>query len=169
MIANSTAPMEPRPAPTMKIQSEPGGFLRRFGAAIIDSTICYVIRFSMLGPLGLVLGMIKANSFYNTTQNRAALLVLIYFIVPFAVCYFYFGYFYHNKGASPGKMLFGLKVIRDEDGTHLSYGRAFWRETVGKAISIMPMGIGFLWALARPDRKTFHDLMFKTQVLHQKK
>ncbi|MCX6102429.1 MAG: RDD family protein [Proteobacteria bacterium] len=168
MIANSTAPMEPRPAPTMKIQIEPGGFLRRFGAAIIDGTIYTVIEFLIRFPFTLVLKMVKANSFYNTIQNRAALQVLI-FLVPFAVCYFYFGYFYHNKGASPGKMLFGLKVIRDEDGTHLSYGRAFWRETVGKAISIMPMGIGFLWALARPDRKTFHDLMFKTQVLHQKK
>jgi uncharacterized RDD family membrane protein YckC len=65
-------------------------------------------------------------------------------------------------------MLLGLKVVRDETGTFLTYGQAFWRETVGKMISGLPLGIGFLWALGRPDRKTFHDLMFKTQVLHQK-
>jgi uncharacterized RDD family membrane protein YckC len=159
MNRNSNAAVAPsEPILTTETHSEPGSFGRRMVASLIDGVYCGLVR----APFSLVLGL------FMKAGDPIAFNVLNGFVIPLVVAYFYFGYFYSTKGASPGKSFMGLKVVRDDNGGFLSYGQAFGRETVGKFISLIPLGIGFFWALSRPDRKTFHDLIFKTQVVRDK-
>ena len=86
-------------------------------------------------------------------------------ILWYVLVYFYFGIFYSERGASPGKMLMGLAVRDEETGARLTPGRAFFREAIGKFISAVPMCVGYFVALFRDDGRTLHDLLFDTRVV----
>jgi uncharacterized RDD family membrane protein YckC len=168
MNQNSAAPIVRGSGAEANIQSQPGNFGRRFVAVLIDAIVLGILRVPITVPLTMATKMIRASSFYNTVPNILALQLLT-LMAGLVIHYFYFGWFYLNKGATPGKMLLGLRVVQDDTGTYLTYWQAFWRESIGKLISTLPLFLGYFWALGRPDRKTFHDLMFKTQVLYQKR
>ena len=91
----------------------------------------------------------------------------INFGVKMVAIYFYYGHFYSQKGASPGKLILNLRVVNSETGKNLSYNEAFLREAIGKLISLLPLFIGYIVAGFREDKKTFHDMIFNTQVLRK--
>ena len=62
-----------------------------------------------------------------------------------------------------GKRWLGIKVV-DESGARLSLGRSTVRN-VAKLLSFLPLGLGFIWALFRKDRRTWHDMIAKTYVI----
>lgn len=67
-----------------------------------------------------------------------------------------------SMSASPGKRICGLIVV-DESGMPLSYGTAFLR-SLGRLISGVCLGIGFLLGLFDREGKTLHDRMARTFV-----
>jgi uncharacterized RDD family membrane protein YckC len=62
-----------------------------------------------------------------------------------------------------GKRWLGIKVV-DESGARLSLGRATVRN-LAKLLSLLPLGLGFIWALFREDKRTWHDLIARTYVI----
>jgi uncharacterized RDD family membrane protein YckC len=66
-------------------------------------------------------------------------------------------------GASPGKLLMGLRV-RDERGGKISVGKASVRY-FGKWISALPAFLGFFLAFGNPKRQALHDKLNKTLVV----
>ncbi len=66
-------------------------------------------------------------------------------------------------GATPGKLLLGLRIVRC-DGSRLTFSRALVR-FAAEALSIMPLGAGFLLVLTNPLRQALHDLIADTQVI----
>jgi len=42
----------------------------------------------------------------------------------------------------------------------------FFRGTVDRILSIVPLGLGYWWVSFNPERKTFHDIISKTKVIH---
>lgn len=153
------------------IQRKPGGFGRRLLAVFLDGFIMGMILTPI--TIGLALAM---KGFYPAPGSGAQAdptMTLIHlgisYLAQFVAIYFYYGWFYSNKGATPGKMVLGLKVIDTSAGRNVSYWRAFFRETVGKGVSGLTLMIGFLMAAFRKDGKALHDIMFGTQVLHEPK
>jgi uncharacterized RDD family membrane protein YckC len=69
-------------------------------------------------------------------------------------------------GATPGKMLLGIRVVKS-DGSPVDWLTAFMREVVGKILSSLPLDLGFLWAFFHPKRQTWHDLIANTLVVHR--
>lgn len=147
---------------------EPGGFRRRTIAMFIDNLLLIVLWLPISLPLNLAIGFIKKIPQYGSLSNIIGLYVLFYLLYEVAVFYF-LGYFLNKKGGTPGKLLLGLKVVKRDTGAYLSYWQAFGRERLGKLISSLFIMVGYFWALLSKDRLTFHDLIFKTQVLHLKK
>lgn len=86
---------------------------------------------------------------------------LLYLVIVF----FYYGWFYSERGATPGKMALELEVVADTSGRRIGYWRAFLRETLGKFISGLPLLLGFIIAGLRSDRRALHDLIFETRVV----
>ncbi len=66
-------------------------------------------------------------------------------------------------GATPGKLLVGLRILRD-DGTRLTFPRALVR-FAAESLSLAPFGAGYLLAFFNPSRQALHDLVAGTLVV----
>lgn len=130
----------------------PGGFWIRFCATMIDTFL--------VATLTVILG----GGFYLFSETIRDFSL---FIVRFVVVFFYFGWFYAERGATPGKMVFGLEILETGTGKRLGYWRSFFRETVGKFISGLLLFLGFIMAGVRTDKRALHDLIFDTRVMRK--
>lgn len=87
------------------------------------------------------------------------------------VVLFMFGFafwgFCWSRGSSPGKMTLNLQVVRQATGAAAGFFTTMPRDTVGKLISALPLGIGFLGVLRHPQRQGWHDRMFGTLVVQK--
>jgi uncharacterized RDD family membrane protein YckC len=141
--------------------ARPAGFWRRFVATMVDGAVISITLF----PLSLmftVLGGLDAQDprYWIATLGKG--------VVNMGLSFFYFGWFYKNKGATPGKLLMGLRVVDLETGMNLSYGRTFLRDIVGKTIiGYLTLSIGFILAGFRSDKRALHDLLASTQVIRR--
>jgi len=84
---------------------------------------------------------------------------------------FAFWYLLHHvglvvEGGTIGHRLAGLRVVR-QDGTSLGVAHAFMREVVRLFLSLPPLGLGFLWMLDQPNRRTWHDLLADSVVVRE--
>ena len=157
----------------------PGGFWIRFVAVLIDALVMIILS-SLGGTLVRVLGISPKLGFDMaklTTQDgqlspeamstmMAAYSVGV--IISWTIGFFYFGWFYKNKGGSPGKLILGLRVRDYETKENIGYWRAFLREYIGKLISGVLLLLGFIMAAFRSDKKALHDMLSGTQVAQLK-
>jgi len=145
---------------------------------IISSKVPLMIATEQYAPFGIRLAAILVDLLILSALN--AFLIIIYlfvFRIPESViqksllinipgivldaCYQI--YFLSQYGGTPGKMLFGLRVV-SEDGSPLTVLHAaaryfsFW-------ISALTLGVGFLIVLFDPQRRALHDHIAKTRVL----
>lgn len=121
------------------------GFGIRFLAALIDLAVLAVIQrlaaFSFRPPLeGLVLFT----------------LFLGYAPVMLFCCQ-----------ATLGKRLLELKVI-PEQGKKLALGPILMREWLGKFLSVLVLGLGFVWVVFDEKKQGWHDRLAKTLVVKEK-
>lgn len=124
---------------------------KRIGAAIVDKLILFAVSTYVLSP------MIKPTQGFN----------MVPLFINALAEFLYAGYFYSSHLATPGKMLFGIQVVKNS-GAKLEFLEAGLRDSVGKFISSVILGIGYLMAFFRSDRRALHDLMFKTRVVEKK-
>ncbi|MBC7659704.1 MAG: RDD family protein [Chitinophagaceae bacterium] len=68
-------------------------------------------------------------------------------------------------GQTLGKYLFGIRVITMTGGARLSPLNVITREVGGKFVSMMILGVGFLFPLWRADKRALHDLLSDTKVV----
>ena len=94
----------------------------------------------------------------------AAILPFLSFLLTIAVSLGYTLWFWANKGATPGKKMIGLRIIREDGEEPLGWGTAFMR-LVGYMVSGFILCIGFLMIAFNPDKMGLHDKIAKTRVL----
>jgi uncharacterized RDD family membrane protein YckC len=164
-VATSSAPIFAK-----KIVSEPAvssdkevdlaSFGARFVALVIDAAILRGLQMMIETAIAGTFGILPASifGFIEWPLNKFAFLVLLFF---------YFGWFYSEKGATPGKLLLNLQVVQSDTGERLTYLRAFLRETLGKMISGVLLCLGFLIAAFRNDHRALHDMIFDTRVIEK--
>ena len=112
------------------MEYEPAGFRARANAAIVDGVIITVATF----PISLLLGILWAV-FSGQGEEPGSLLQLVNMVITYGIVFLYWGWFYKNKGASPGKLMFKLKVVKTDTGKNLSYKDTFMREFLAKILS----------------------------------
>ena len=135
--------LRPRPG-----ASVPAPLGRRTLAAMLDGFIIHAFTTVVVSPL--------VHSSFPVVLTASALNLLTAFV--------YAGYFYIRHSATPGKLALGLKVVK-EGGQNLDFVEAGLRDGVGKWMSTLVLGIGYLMAFVRDDRRTLHDVVFKTLVI----
>ncbi|TMI91021.1 MAG: RDD family protein [Bacillati bacterium ANGP1] len=69
-------------------------------------------------------------------------------------------------GTTPGKRVLGLEVVH-ETGQPVGFFIMFVREWIGKWISGLIFGLGFLWILIDKDRQAWHDKFVATYVVEK--
>jgi len=147
----------------------PAGFWIRFLAFLIDSGILFFVTLPLKKLVNISVG-IKQTFILSVTDLNAETLALSFVlgsVINIVLTVAYFGWFYANKGATPGKMVLGLKVVDMESRGNLSYLQTFLREVIGKSLSAFLLLGGYLIAGFRSDKRALHDLLFGTQVVEK--
>ena len=88
----------------------------------------------------------------------------LYTLVLSVLWSMYFVGFTATCGQTPGKRIMGLRVV-NEDGTPVDWSTAANRFFIGYSISILPLGLGFYWALVDKNNQAWHDKIAGTLVI----
>jgi len=148
-------PME-NPTDAITTTDKPAEFLFRLFAHFIDAAI--------IGVPGNGLIAIIRSSLGELDTEKAKALIIVSGAMPFLLMIPYFGYCYSQKGTTLGKMILGLRVQRYPSGGNLTFIKAALREVIGKSVSLLTLGIGYLMIFFQPEKRALHDLMFESQV-----
>lgn len=118
-----------------------------FGARLIALVIDGLVLSLASGALALALGPVRA---FAVVQLGA----LAYFV----------GFEGGPTGQTPGKRVMGIKVVAADAHEPAGYGKALIR-WVGRFLSALPCGLGYVWALFDQDGRTWHDMLAETEVV----
>jgi uncharacterized RDD family membrane protein YckC len=148
------------------------GFWIRFVARVIDAILVGIVSSIILIPLTF-LGIGGASVLNTTRDPGAALAALpalmgvigISFILRIALFAAYEIYFVSTRGATPGKMALGLKIIR-ADGGPVSAGLATGRYFAQFLSGIL--FIGYIMAGLDPEKRSLHDRLCETRVIYSR-
>ena len=145
-------PGEPADAPSRPVFRY-AGFWIRFGALIVDSTIMSLL--DLLAILLLSLTQAGLWEFFNSP---------LYTVTQLLLPALYYALFVGRYGATPGKMTFGLTIIR-ADGARVTYLRALARY-FATIISSLVLCIGYLMAaIDTEEHRALHDQICDTRVI----
>lgn len=133
-------------------------------AYIIDSILVFLMlliaRLLMAGVMSLLEGtFLSGNVLFQYTLKDIILYVLqvVYFIL-FTYC----------TGTTPGKRLMNLRVISAEE-EKLSLIDVIYRETIGRFLCGISIGIGYIVAGVDKEKRGIHDMLCDTRVIYAKK
>ena len=144
------------------------GFWIRFVAALIDGIIMGVVAgILQVAVFGSFLAAARPQQIGAVPDLTAmgpylGFLGIIY-LVQIALVSTYEAFFVAKLGATPGKMVIGVKVLRP-DGSPVSLGRAYGRY-FSKFISGLTLFIGFIMAGFDSQKRALHDMICDTRVV----
>ncbi|MCA9370050.1 MAG: RDD family protein [Pseudomonadales bacterium] len=96
-------------------------------------------------------------------------MVLLFMFPLLLLGYLYEPFFLSRFGATPGKMLVGLRVVKDDaKHTLLSFQDAFFRTAFCKTITAGSFGFGLFRASKYEKKQAWHDEMAGTVVLQSR-
>ncbi len=84
-------------------------------------------------------------------------------IIVMASGFLYFTLFVGSRGQTPGKLLFGLRIVR-VNGEEMTYGRACLRSLCW-IISLLLFSVGFLMIAFTRQKQGLHDMLTGTYVI----
>jgi uncharacterized RDD family membrane protein YckC len=91
-------------------------------------------------------------------------------IVTLFIGYIIWGVIVWGRGQTPALQVLGMRCWRPETGRVAGWWWMALREIVGRLVdgilSIITLVISFVFMLSRPDRRTLHDMVAGTVVLH---
>lgn len=140
----------------------PAGFWIRFAASIIDGFFVGIIK----APLTIGLTFIGIYFLENKEGAIYIITQIISVLIAWGITFFIFAWFNKNKGGSPGKLLLKMKVLDFNTGQYIGYGQTAKRLILGKTIlNTLTLGIGYIAAGVRSDKRGLHDLLANTHVV----
>lgn len=124
-------------------KGEKAGFFARWAAATIDVFIPLIILILIL---------------YGVSTESVVVIALL--ILYGVWCLFLF-----REGRTLGKLLLGLQVVSHRNGENPVFWKMLVREIFGKFISLLFLGIGYIWAIFDKHAQAWHDKIMGTVVL----
>ena len=136
-----------------------GGFWIRFVAVFIDGILLWIVNFAIQS--------ITRTRISNPSDLSNLALIMsnigINFTISIGIQLLYESFFLVQYGATPGKMIFKLKVITP-DGGGISWGRAVGRY-FAKILSGITLMIGYIMAGFDAEKRALHDYIAGTRVI----
>jgi len=132
------------------------GFWKRTGAMVVDTLVVMLVTmpllFAIYGPAYFVR---PSNEGFASITDA-----IIQIVMPaiFAVLFWKF------RGATPGKMLFGARIVDARTLGAPSTGQLIGRY-FAYILSILPLMLGFLWIAFDKRKQGFHDKLARTVVI----
>ena len=134
------------------------GFLIRLGGTIIDIILLLAVTWPILfvayGP----------PYFISDEWSHGPLDVLLNWVFPTIATIA----FWIAKGATPGKMALGVRIVDAADG-----GRPDTAQFIGRyvaaVLSLLALGLGFFWIAVDPRKQGWHDKLAGTVVVRRRR
>ena len=98
--------------------------------------------------------------------GRLMLTLLLGGALMLVVSIFYWGKFEGERGQSPGQKVAGIRVVRQETGLPIGFGRAVGR-MFAQYLSSQVLYLGYLWMLWDDDKQTWHDKIVSSIVVKE--
>jgi uncharacterized RDD family membrane protein YckC len=128
-------------------------------------------------PAGMYLdqqsGLMLPQGTQLATPGRrigAFFLAIPLFIITLGIGYLIWGLIIWANGQTPALQVLGMRCFRPETNRVAGFWWMALRETIGRflggILGIFTEAISFIFMLTRSDRKTIHDLVAGTVVLH---
>ena len=166
--ASTPDPLAAAPAaPSAPTVAQYAGFWIRLVAALIDGIILGIISGIVQAVFGGVFGVALLTGPQEPSPATAGLFVGIFgamFFIIVAIDMVYYVGLTATYGATVGKMILGLRVV-DTNGQKIGFGKAALREVVGKWISGLAFGLGYLWVAFDEKKQGWHDKIAGTLVV----
>lgn len=143
---------------------EYAGFWVRLAAYCIDVVIVWAgLLFVnlMLGIISMVgRGVLRTEILFQYTVKDILLYVLqaLYFIL-----------LTYGTGTTPGKRLLNLRVVNADGSQELDLMNVVYRETIGRFLCSISVGIGYIMAGVDREKRGLHDMLCDTRVVYAKK
>lgn len=152
-------------------QSTPRYVKASFGQRALAAFLDLIILATFSSPVTLV-GSAADLIFRKLNEDNLpgyydSLVMALNLISGLILTFLYVGYFYKHRGATLGKSILNLKVVRLPYAEAPNYKTAFMRDLFGKFISVFAFFIGYLMVFFRKDRRALHDLIADTVVLRR--
>ena len=132
------------------------GFGARFCAWLLDGVISAIPGLLASGILMLFGGSGISEPVFSTLTLPRILFLAVRVIYRVATTALF--------GGTLGKLALKLKVISTETGREPTFWQCFFRETFGKYLSGICLGIGYLMAFS--EKGTLHDRLADTAVVY---
>ncbi len=133
------------------------GLIRRLAAMLYDALLVVALLFLATIPFVALRGGEPVESDSNLAYQISLVLVVFVFFVGF----------WSRSGRTLGMQSWGLQ-LETEDGRVPSVATASLR-FFAALVSLLPLGLGFLWSLWDPDRLAWHDRMSRTRIVYYPK
>jgi|SRR5579859_1665022 len=140
------------------------GFWIRFLARLIDGAILGIAGLLLRLPLMLMLGIGMGRGYTFGMTHAVGAVTAVSLLVNLALGMAYEVYFVSTRGATPGKMALGLKIIR-ADGSPVPPGLALGRY-FAQWISGITLFIGYIMAGFDSQKRALHDRICETRVIY---
>ncbi len=144
------------------------GFWPRFGAKVIDMILEGIVGYSTSALSGLIV-FGTARVAFAQPDGMADFAYFVFSSVMFLfnslVGAIWLGWMMTKWGASPGKLLFRLRVVRP-DGSGLTFRRAFARY-FAEILSAIGCLIGYFLVLLDEEKRSLHDRICDTRVVRK--
>lgn len=134
------------------------GFWLRAWATIIDTLLMALI----LAPL--LLAIYGKEYFSNDDIFAGPADFLLQVVVPAIAVITFWIY----KSATPGKMAIRATIVDARTGKAASNGQLIGRY-LGYYVSILPLGLGFIWVAFDAKKQGFHDKLAGTVVVREQR
>jgi uncharacterized RDD family membrane protein YckC len=141
-----------------------GGFWIRFVARVIDGMLLGMAGLILRLPLMLMLGLGTGRGFQLGMTPALGAAMGVSLLLNLALGMAYEVYFVSTRGATPGKMALGLKIIRS-DGSPVPPGLALGRYCA-HWISGIIFFIGYIMAGLDSQKRALHDRICDTRVIY---
>ena len=153
---NTQNPYQP-PASDIELPDDPHeyvGYWKRLLASFIDTILIMLITWP-------ILFFLYGEEYFTSTQFVHGFwdVILSYVFPAVAVIAFW-----RYKAATPGKMIFGARIVDAGTGNEASTG-----QLIGRYFAYIPstlaIGLGFLWIAWDPRKQGWHDKLARTVVV----
>jgi len=190
-VPSASGARPPYGIPFKKPSLDFAGFWIRVGAYAVDAVILALVWHFALSPIFIKIGssmmaestapltmsqdpslseaeqmeemMNQMANAFGQMSEKMAVWVWAVQLVGIILVAGYFTFLEGGPGQTVGKKALGLRVVTPE-GERVGYLKAFAR-FIGKIISTVILGIGFLLAAFDSEKRTLHDRMCDTRVI----
>lgn len=137
----------------------PAGFWHRAGAFVIDGVILGLLVYFVADRLGL-----PEVDYDRLPLQEALVRDVPNLALGAAIAAVYAMIMVGTWGGTTGKLLLGLRIVRHGDGSRVPYGLALGR-SLAEYMSMIPLGLGYLWVALTPAKRAWHDYLCDTRVV----